>query len=90
MAVVPEAPRGPARRWVVRSVVLRARDGPHRLAQAYRLLLVESAVPPVPPAAPGGDPLAARDTRDRDKERPNGNVPTTAATGAPGAGNRRA
>lgn len=43
-------PSAPPSRWTIQSVAVRARDGPQRLDQAYRLLLADPAAIPGPAA----------------------------------------
>jgi hypothetical protein len=49
--------------WAVRSISLRARDGPGRLDQVYRRLLVDGLAPDAPLPADGSQPPLRRSPR---------------------------
>lgn len=88
MAVLPDPARRAARSWSIRSVVVRARDGPYRVAQVYRLLLADSGAALPAAAAPRTDqpsPGAACATRQKepaDDPAPPAPGPRTCAPGA--------
>lgn len=75
MAVLPGSAARSARGWVVRSVVVRARDGPQRLAQVYRLLLTDSTAASPAAATRNDQPSAGAACATRQKEPADGPVP---------------
>ncbi len=60
--------QGPS--WAVKSVSLRARDGPARLDQVYRRLLADRLPPDAPLPADRSQPPLRRPLRDVAHEKP--------------------